>query len=57
MKTMRHDPGRDVFAVVSALFDLARRAGRLSPEVSDGGLLLAYYIRNQKTELKIRSIT
>ena len=57
MKTMRHDPGRDVFAVVSALFDLARRTGRLSPEVSDGGLLLAYYIRNQKTELKIRSIT
>jgi|TARA_Y100000780_G_scaffold190211_2_gene177913 hypothetical protein len=57
MKTLRHDLGRDVFAVVSVLFDLARRAGRLSPDVTDGGLLLAYYIRNQKTELKIRSIT
>ena len=53
---MRPDLGRDVFAVVSALFDLARRAGRLSPDISDGGLRRAYYIHNQKTELKIRSI-
>tara|TARA_R100000541_G_scaffold48112_1_gene55174 strand:+ start:618 stop:791 length:174 start_codon:yes stop_codon:yes gene_type:complete len=57
MKTIPHDLGRDVFAAVSALFDLARRAGRLSPDVSDGGLRLAYYIHDQKTELKIRSIT
>jgi hypothetical protein len=55
--TMRHEPGRDVFAAVSALFDLARLAGRLSPDVFDGGLRLAYYIHDQKTELKIRSIT
>jgi len=57
MKTIPHDLGRDVSAVVSALFDLARRAERLSPDVSDGGLRLAYYIHDQKTELKIRSIT
>jgi len=54
---MRPDLGRDVFAVVSALFDLAPRAGRLSSDVSDGGLRLAYCIHNQKTELKIRSIS
>jgi len=57
MKTLRHDLGRDVFAIVSALFDLARQAGQLSSDVSDGGLRLAYYVHNQKTELKIRSIT
>ena len=54
---MRHDLGRDLFAVVPALFDLARWAGRLSSDASDGGLRLAFYIHNQKTELKIRSIT
>ena len=54
---MRHDLGRDLFAVVSALFDLARWAGRLSPDVSDGGLRRACYIHDKKTELKIRSIT